>query len=76
MSIIGSRRAVCQDCGADGVHVDTTAGEIIVRGDVVAVVPFDPTCPYLLCSESPRGELVCEECQHVRDEHARKGSRS
>lgn len=54
---IEARRGTCADCGISGVHVDTTAGEI-VGGGVVAKAPAHEE--WLMVD--PDGTLRCAEC--------------
>lgn len=50
-----SRRATCEHCGIEGIHVDTTTGEIISGGCVVAIIAG----PLLMADG---GSLCCDEC--------------
>ena len=60
--IIESRRSTCGLCGVKGIHVDTTAGEIIAGGEVVAAVAGEMR---LMVSGSGRGVpgLTCDDCE-------------
>lgn len=62
---IEERRTVCDSCEVPGVHVDTTAGEIIIDGEVVAEVES----PHILLMVSECGHLLeCDECYKERTE--------
>jgi hypothetical protein len=51
--------ARCDRCGVAGYTVDTTAGEIVEHGTVVAVAPSDR--PYLMGSIDGQA-LLCDAC--------------
>lgn len=55
---VDARSARCESCDVEGVHVDTTAGEVVERGDVVGHAPEGAL--YLMVDE--RGRLVCDRC--------------
>lgn len=57
--LIESRRATCRYCGRPGIHVDTTAGEIVVTEKVVATVDL---LDRWLMVEPRTGRLTCGEC--------------
>lgn len=55
---IEERKSTCSECGCVGVHVDTTSGEIVKHGDVVAVVHNHS---FLMVDAEGVGELFCNE---------------
>ena len=55
---LASRGAVCADCGRYGLHVDTTSGEIVSHGQVVASCA--DTDEALLVDQD--GVLRCARC--------------
>jgi hypothetical protein len=55
--IIAGRRAECAECGAEGVHVDTDAGEIVMACEVVASVEGET-----LLLVDAKGRLLCDDC--------------
>lgn len=60
-AIIESRRAECASCHRSGVHVDTTAGEIVGQdGDVVATLPDGAVA--LMASAGAPSILLCDAC--------------
>lgn len=66
---LDSRRATCSVCGSTGYHVDTTAGEIVAHGSVVAAAPR--TRAWLLADAAARSgstdSLLCERCDELLD---------
>lgn len=52
-----ARRDSCWSCGIAGYHVDTTAGEIVRSGEVVASVKGE-----LLLMADEHGNLICDDC--------------
>lgn len=57
MEAVEARVAMCAECGCEGVHVDTDAGEIVHDTRVVATVAG---VEYLMTDV--RGRLVCDDC--------------
>lgn len=52
------KRAKCEGCEKEGIIVDTSAGEIVRAGDVVALAPEDEL--WLMIDE--HGEAYCDDC--------------
>ena len=56
------RRACCSDCGVQGIHVDTTAGEIVEHGEVTGTISLRLSTALMV---DPDGELRCDDCTVV-----------
>jgi len=62
----GNGGDVCAECGRTGMRADTTAGEILYAGEVIAIVPDG--VPILMFGDVRGGrtsELLCEDCAGV-----------
>ncbi len=60
---INARRSLCDNCDAPGVHVDTSAGEIVGQGGVVVAVVLPRDEVLLMVDGELSQRLVCEDCE-------------